>query len=97
MTTKDLDGLRRAAERATPESVEAAAGFLRTAGEDELRGVLAERALGWFARGMALMDRERVVEALCALEGYEAVLPLIEDLVLEDARAASAYGVHGAE
>jgi hypothetical protein len=85
MTTKDLDSLRRAAEGATPESVEAATSFLRAA-NDELQGVLAARALGWFARGMALVDREQVVEALSASEGYEAVLPLIEDLVLEDAR-----------
>jgi hypothetical protein len=35
---------------------------------------------------MALVDREQVIEALSASEGYEAVLPLIEDLVLEDAR-----------
>ncbi len=86
MTTKNLDGLRRAAEGATAESVEAAVGFLRAAGNDELRGVLAARALGWFARGMALVDREQVIEALAASEGYEAVLPLIEDFVLEDAR-----------
>jgi hypothetical protein len=85
MPTKDLDSLRRAAEGATPESVEAATSFLRAA-NDELQGVLAARALGWFARGMALVDREQVVEALSTSEGYEAVLPLIEDLVLEDAR-----------
>jgi hypothetical protein len=86
MTTKDLDSLRWAAERATPESVEAAASFLRAAGNDELQGVLAARTLAWLARGMALVDREQVIEALSASEGYEAVLPLIEDLVLEDAR-----------
>ncbi len=86
MTTKNLDSLRLAAEKATPESVEAAASFLRAAGNDELQGVLAARALAWFARGMALVDREQVIEALSASEGYEAVLPLIEDLVLEDAR-----------
>jgi hypothetical protein len=85
MTTKNLDGLRRAAEGATPESVEAAASLLRAA-NDDLRGVLAARALGWFARGMALVNTEQVVEALSATEGYEAVLPLIEDLVLDDAR-----------
>ena len=85
MTTKDLESLRRAAEGATPESVEAAASVLRAA-NDELRGVLVARVLGWFARGMALVDREQMVEALSASEGYEAVLPLIEDLVLEDAR-----------
>ncbi|MGH3145385.1 MAG: hypothetical protein ACRDTR_06235, partial [Rubrobacter sp.] len=86
MPTTSLDDLRRAAEGATVESVEAAAGFLRATGDDELQGILAARALGWFARGMTLMDRERVVEALTASEGYEAVLPLIEDLVLEDTR-----------
>ncbi len=85
MTTKDLDSLRRAAEGATPESVEAAASFLRAV-DDELQGMLAARALDWFARGVALVDREQVVEALSASEGYEAVLPLIEDLVLEEAR-----------
>ena len=85
MATKDLESLRRAAEGATPESVEAATSFLRAA-NNELRGVLAARALGWFARGMALVDREQVVEALSASEGYEAVLPLIEELVLEDAQ-----------
>lgn len=89
MTTKKFDGLRRAAEGATAESVEAATGFLRTAGNDELRGVLATRALGWVAKGMARVDRERVIEALSATEGYEAVLPLIEDLVLEDAGESS--------
>jgi hypothetical protein len=85
MATRELESLRRAAEGAPPESVEAAARFLRTA-NDELRGVLAARALGWLAKGMTLVDREQVVEALSASEGYEAVLPLIEDLVLEDAR-----------
>lgn len=89
MTTKDLDDLRRAAEGATAESVRAAAGFLRAAGDDELQGVLAARALGWFAKGMPLVDREQVIEALSATEGYEAVLPLIEELVLEDARKTS--------
>ena len=48
--------------------------------------MFAARALAWLARGMVLVDRERVIEALSASEGYEAVLPLIEDLVLEDAR-----------
>jgi hypothetical protein len=86
MTTKNLDSLKWAAQEATPESVEAAASFLRAAGDDELQGVFAARALAWLARGMALVDRERVIEALSASEGYEAVLPLIEDLVLEDAR-----------
>ena len=86
MTTKNLDGLKQAADGARPEAVEAAADFLRAAGDDELQGVLAARALGWFARSMALVDREQVIEALTASEGYEAVLPLIEDLVLEDAR-----------
>jgi hypothetical protein len=86
MTTKNLDGLRSAAEEATPESVEAAATLLRVVGDDELQGVLAARALAWFARGLALVDRERAIGALSATEGYEAVLPLIEDLVLEDAR-----------
>jgi hypothetical protein len=85
MTTKELESLRRAAEGAPLESVEAAASFLRTA-NDEMRGVLAARTLGWLAKGMALVDRDQVVEALSASEGYEAVLPLIEDLVLEDAR-----------
>lgn len=65
--------------------MEAATSFLRAA-NDELQGVLAARTLGWFARSMTLVDRERVVEALSASEGYEAMLPLIEDLVLEDAR-----------
>ena len=85
MATKDLDSLKRAAEGATPESVEAAARVLRAA-NDELQGMLAARALDWLARGMTLVDREQTVEALSALEGYEAVLPLIEELVLEDAQ-----------
>lgn len=85
MATKDLDSLKRAAEGATPESVEAAARVLRAA-NDELQGMLAARALDWLARGMTLVDREQTVEALSALEGYEAVLPLIEELVLEEAR-----------
>ncbi len=85
MATKDLESLKRAAEGATPESVEAAARVLRAA-NDELQGMLAARALDWLARGMTLVDREQTVEALSALEGYEAVLPLIEELVLEEAR-----------
>lgn len=85
MALKDLDSLKRAAEGATPESVEAAARVLRAA-NDELQGVLAARALDWLARGMTLVDREQTVEALSAIEGYEAMLPLIEELVLEDAQ-----------
>lgn len=86
MTTRDLEGLRHAAEEATPESVDAVADFLRAVGHDEFQGVLAARALAWFARGMVLMDREQVLEALAAPGGYEVVLPLIEGIVLEDAR-----------
>ena len=38
MTTKNLDSLKWAAQEATPESVEAAASFLRAAGMMSSRG-----------------------------------------------------------
>ncbi len=85
MAVKDLEGLRRAAEEATPETVEAVAGFLRAAARDEFHQVLAARTLAWFARGVELLDKDRVVEALAAPAGYEAVLPLVEEVVLGEA------------
>lgn len=85
MAVKDLEGLRRAAEESTPEAVEAVARFLRAAGGDEFHQVLAARTLAWFARGVEHLDRDRVMEALAAPDGYEAVLPLVEEVVLGEA------------
>lgn len=85
MAAKDLEGLGKAVEQATPETVEAVSRFLRAAGSDEFHQVLAVRTLVWFARGVELLDRDRVMEALAAPAGYEAVLPLVEEIVLDEA------------